>query len=276
MSPYSRRLLIAVLALGVALMAGARPATAATNGSITIQWDANTTDPDLASYRVYLSTDSSIFTLTPAQAMSQATTRLVTKSTLETTFTSLDTSKTYYAAVTAIDTSSNESGFSNVASGQPFVAPTLTSLSPTSAKQGTGNLSITLTGSNFQATSTVDFGPGITVTSLDTSQVPTRLVAHVDVSALAEVSARNVSVINAGNATSTKSNGFTVLLDVSRVDINASNRIDGGDMVQVAAGFASQTNDPNYSVLIDLNVDGVVDGTDVALLITYFGSVGPF
>jgi len=276
MSPSSRRLLIAAMAFSALLVAGIRPAAAATNGSITIQWDANTTDPDLASYRVYLSTDASIFTLTPAQALPLATTRLVSMSTLETTFTSLDTTKIYYAAVTAIDTSSNESVFSNVTSGQPFVTPTLTSLSPTSAKQGTGNLSVTLTGSNFQTTSTVDFGPGVTVTSLDTSQAPTRLVAHVDVSALAEVNARNVTVINAGNATSTKTNGFNVLLDVARVDINASNRIDGGDMVQVAAGFASQANDPNYSVLIDLNVDGVVDGTDVALLITYFGSVGPF
>jgi len=276
MSPYNRKLLIAVMALGAVLLAGPRPGAAATNGSLTVQWDANTTDGDLASYRVYLSTDQSIFSLTPAQAMPLATTRLVGTSTLETTFTSLDTTKTYYAAVTAVDTSANESGFSNLASGQPMVTPTLTSLSPTSARQGTGDLSVTLSGSDFQPTSTVDFGPGITVTSIDTSQVPTRLVARIDVSAIAEVSARNVSVVNQGNAVSTKTNGFNVLLDVNRVDINASNRIDGGDMVQVAAGFASQINDPLYSVLIDLNVDGVVDGVDVALLITYFGSVGPF
>lgn len=250
--------------------------SAATNGSVTVQWDANTIDLDLNGYRVFLTTDSSVYNMTPAQAAGVATTRDVGKTTIETTFNSLDTTRTYHVAVTSRDTSGNQSIFSNVASGLPGAVPTLLTVSPTTAKQGTIDLPVTLNGSEFQPGAGVSFGQGVTVRSVDTSSVPTRLVARIDVNAVARVDTRNVTVTNPGNAAFTKPNAFTVSLDVGRVDINGSNRIDGGDLTDVAAAFARTSSDPGYSVAYDLNVDGVVDGTDIALLITYFGLIGPF
>ena len=276
MSPCASRKLASTVVLVLSLIAGTLPAAGATNGTLTVLWDANTTDADLNGYRVYLSTDVSLFSLTPAAARPLATTRTVSASTTTTTFTPLDTASTYYVAVTSYDISGNESIFSNVTSAQPAVTPTLTSVSPASATQGATGLAVTLTGTNFQSGASVSFCPGITVTALNSSGVPTRLVATVDLNAMALVDTRDVSVTNPGNGTATKANAFEVLLDVARVDINQSNRIDGGDVIEVAAAFASRSGEATYSVDFDLNVDGVVDGVDLSLLIVYFGSVGPF
>jgi len=277
MSPYSReRLLIAAYALAVVCFLQSSLCHAANTGVLLLQWDANITDADLDSYRVFITTNASVYSLTPAEAQLQATTRLVAAGTTETTFTSLDTNQTYHLAVTCVDVSGNESIFSNVVSAQPFVTPIISTIAPTFGTQGDSGIALTVNGSNFQSGATVSFGPGVAVLSLNTSGVPSRLIATVDVDAVAEVDMRDVVVTNPGNATVTKLNGFQVRLDVDRVDINQSSRIDGGDLIEVAAGFAARVGDAAYSVTRDLNVDGIVDGVDLSLLLSYFGSVGPF
>jgi dockerin type I repeat protein len=274
-SPRPAALLFGLLLLVVSGLAG-RTALAATNGVLTVQWNLNTTDTDLAGYRVFISTDSSIFTLTPAAAQPLATTRTVSISTTSTSFTSLDTTLVYYVAVTAFDTSGNQSVFSNVASATPGVNPVLSSVSPTAGTEGNSNLAVTLNGTNFQSGATVAFGPGVTVTSVDASGVPSRLVARVSIDPLAEVDNRDIVVTNPGGYASTLANAFAVRIEVGRVDVNQSNRIDGGDLVALAASFTARAGQAAYSTALDMNVDGVIDGTDLALLITYFGLVGPF
>ncbi len=272
-SPSSRRL----LALGAALLCAlaSHPAHAATNGVLTVYWDANN-EPDLAGYRAYMATSAGVFALPPAQARLQSVTHDVQPGTLQSTFGSLDTSFTYWFGVTAFDTSGNESGFSNVISATPAVTPTFTSLTPTSGAQGDTGLVVTLNGSNFQNGGTVSFGPGITVTNLNTTGVPLRLIATLSIASLAEVDTRDVTVTNPGGGSSTRINAFLVNLDLARADINSSSRIDGGDLVRLATSFAATSGGPGYSTQVDLNVDGVVDGTDLSYLITFFGFVGPF
>src|SRR5262245_14433790 len=114
MSCRARNVPMVLLVLLMAT-AGAAPAIAA---SLTVEWDANTTDSDLAGYRVSMATSASVFQLTPSAARSQATTRDVTTGT-QTVFTGLTAGTTYWFGVTAYDTSGNESGFSNIASGIP-------------------------------------------------------------------------------------------------------------------------------------------------------------
>lgn len=265
------------VALGLAVvMATILPAGAALNGSLTVQWDANTSDSDLASYRVYLATSIGVFALSPASAQSQATTRVVSAGTLTTTFNSLDTALTYHVAVTSIDTSGNESVFSNVDSAQPIVTPVVSSVAPALATQGDGNVSITISGSEFQSGATVSFGPGVTILSLDSAAVPTRLVARVNIDPLAPVDDRDVVVTNPGGVSGSRANAFSVAVDRGRVDLNGSSRIDGGDLIPVAAKVTARSGNPGYSTLYDLNVDGAVDAVDVALLITFFGMIGPF
>ena len=116
MSRTSRGTLAVLLACAMGLSG---PVSAALNGVLTVRWDPNTTDADLASYRVFISSDASVFALTPAQAAPLATTRVVSKTATETIFNTLDPAKVYWVAVTSIDTSGNESVFSTVVSAQP-------------------------------------------------------------------------------------------------------------------------------------------------------------
>src|SRR5262245_48551604 len=126
MSPSSRTRTLALIALAVLLQA--LPAAAATTGVLVIDWDANQTDVDLNGYRIYLSTTPGVFDQSPAQARSQATTRAVPPDTLDATFSSLETTSTYYIAVTSFDGSGNESPFSSVVAAQPCDATTSGSL----------------------------------------------------------------------------------------------------------------------------------------------------
>ncbi len=261
--------------LAVALAAAGTVAQAAT-GSLSVLWDANTVDADVAGYRVFVATDPGVFNLSPAAARLATVNRTVAPAVTEATFSSLDGGRTYYVAVTAYDTSGNESAFSAVVSGGPGATPVLISVAPGSARQGSRGAAVTLTGSSLRAGAVVGFGPGIDVRLVDDAGAPARLVAVVDVGPLAALGPRDVTVTDPSGSSSTLAAAFEVEVDPDRVDINGSSRVDGGDLVQIAAAFAARAGEPAYSTAMDLDVDGVINGFDVAILISYFGSVGPF
>ena len=75
------------------------------SGSITLAWDANT-ESDLAGYKVYYGTASKSYG-TPVNVGNVTTYQL----------TGLVPGQVYYIALTAYDTSYNESGYSNEVSG---------------------------------------------------------------------------------------------------------------------------------------------------------------
>lgn len=273
---WSRRL-SRWLVLGLVLPALAVPAAAqTTTGLIEVAWDAVVV-ADLAGYRLYVHTDPNIFALAPASAAPLAA-RLVNLSSATTgqIVTGLDATRTWFFAVTAIDASGNESGFSNVASGQPSVTPTVRSVTPASATQGDANVAVTISGGNFLGTSTVDFGPGIVVNSVNAAGAPATLVANISVDLLASATSRTVSVQNPGGATGTKAAAFAVAVRVARLDIDGSGRIDNGDFVNILLGFPSLAGDAQYSTTRDLDVDGKIDGADLAILFSFFGLVAPF
>ena len=114
------------------LVFAAQSAVTAATGMLTVRWDPNTTDLDLAGYRVYVTTDAGLFALPPAQVLPLATTRTVGPGVTETIFTTLDPGLVYWVGVTALDASSNESVFSDIVSGQPRdgTAPAVTVNSP--------------------------------------------------------------------------------------------------------------------------------------------------
>jgi len=188
----------------------------------------------------------------------------------------LDVERTYYAAVTSTNSHGDETSFSGVLEVTATVIPTVCSVQPDIGTQGSDNLTVTLNGANFDVDATVNFGPGVSVVSLDTSRAPTRLTAVLDVDPMARVDSRDVVILNPGGAGSTRFDAFDVTVDVDRVDIDSSERVDGGDLVRIAAVFGARTGQSGYSSALDLNVDGVVDGSDLSLLIAFFGRVGPF
>lgn len=248
---------------------------------VDVQWNPNA-EPDLDGYRLYAHTDPNTYSLDPNQARAVAFTVNVDSSTTSYTFTGLTTGVTWYFSITALDVSGNESGFPVNTSTPPYVfaipsvTPVVRSLSPSSATQGDSNLNVTISGSNFDVGSTVDMGPGITVNSVNDSGAPTRLVANVSVAQLAQASYRDIMVTNPGGASASKQAAFRVDVNVDRVDLDSSGRIDNGDFLALLAGYPASIGDAVYSTANDFDVDGNVDGADLAFFFTYFGMTAPF
>ena len=143
-----------VLLAALLTLAFTAPAIAA---NLTVEWDGNTTDNDLAGYRVYMASSAAVFQLTPAAARAQATTRDVTGT--STVFSGLAAGTTYWFGVTAYDTSGNESGFSNIASGVPAdtSAPVVSISSPSGGATVSGSVVISATASDDVAVAGVRF-----------------------------------------------------------------------------------------------------------------------
>jgi regulation of enolase protein 1 (concanavalin A-like superfamily) len=105
-------------------------------------------------------------------------------------------------------------------------APTLTGVSPSSGTQTQTSLSVTLTGTNFQAGPTCTFGSGITVNSC-TFNSTTQITANVTIAANAPVGTSNVSITDTDGQTATLANGFTVTATtgtITHVDFNYPDR----------------------------------------------------
>ncbi len=99
-------------------------------------------------------------------------------------------------------------GFTVTAAG-PAPAPILSSINPNSGAPGQTLASVILTGSNFQSGATCSFGSDITVNSCAFNSA-TQLTASIAISSSASVGARDVTVTNPGNVSSTLSSAFSV------------------------------------------------------------------
>jgi hypothetical protein len=121
------------------------------------------------------------------------------------------TAGTYTAVFTVTDNAGNtdpspETRTITVANSP---APTLSSVSPNTGKQGRTSLSVVLTGTNFLLGPACSFGAGITVNSC-TFNSSTKITASINVLASATIGTRNVTVTNTDGQNSTLTNGFTV------------------------------------------------------------------
>jgi len=122
-----------VIALATMIVPFASHAHAA---AINVSWTAPTTNSngtkltDLAGYRIYLGTSTPSCPGGGYHAVSSPTTTPSAGQTMSSRIASLTASTTYYARITAIDTSGTESGCSSVASG---VAHADISVSPTTS-----------------------------------------------------------------------------------------------------------------------------------------------
>src|SRR5206468_2241634 len=89
--------------------------------------------------------------------------------------------------------------------------PALTTVNPSSGQQGQANLLVALTGTftHFvNATTTADFGSGITVNSVSVAS-STSATANITIAGGATIGTRNVTVTT-GAEVVTATNGFTV------------------------------------------------------------------
>ena len=88
-------------------------------------------------------------------------------------------------------------------------SPRILGVNPSNGSQNTSD-TVTITGTDFQATPSVGFGPGIDVTSV-TFNSSTSLSVDIDIDTLAALGFRDVTVINPDGGTDTFTDGFEVV-----------------------------------------------------------------
>lgn len=119
------------------------------------------------------------------------------------------------------------------------VPPTITDINPDSCCQGTDNLDVVITGTNFKSGATVEFsGTGITINST-TVDSDTQITLDISVSSTADTSSRHVTVTNPDGESYTLEDGFTVNATPTITNINPNQVAQGEtvDMVITGTGF---------------------------------------
>lgn len=253
----------------------------ATAGSLALAWDA-VADPGVVGYRLYYGTTAGSYSNSVDVGARTSY-----------TLSNLQDCRTYYVAVKAVDSGGNVSAaFSNEIVGMP--APVITSITPSSGLQGASGLNVTINGANFDTQAHPDFvllnaieqivGPDITVGGYGSVSC-NQIIASISIAPAAWVNdstrPRLVAVVNQPRQGSDgsgiigfASDPFRVRFDDRRADIDSSGRVMDRDFLFWRNAFGSAHGvppappDPNYSATVDLNGDGVVDGVDLALLVS--------
>ena len=133
--------------------------------TVTLQWDS-VTDPNLAGYKVYYQANSSTqpFEGTGAtQGASPITFSNVTTATIS----GLNSANAYYFAVTTLDSSGNESAYSNIVTVAEY--PTVSVTAPANNSSVSGTVSVTASASDSIGVSKVEFYVNGTLQSTDVS-----------------------------------------------------------------------------------------------------------
>jgi len=250
------------LLIGLTLLPGsAGRAHAAT--LVDLAWDTSP-ESDVAGYRIHAGTSSGNYSL-PTIDVGPANTYSIT---------TLSANTTYYFVVTAYDRAGNESLPSNEIFAQPSVSlshPTLHD----AVESGTGTVfilqsghqSIRVSGGGFVTGATASLGTGISVGATSVSD-PGHLTAPIVVGSAALLGPRALGVTNPDSASASLASALMV---VKTTDINRDCRIDPFDLNLLARAWYTTSSDASYLAQADLDGDGVVDGTDLAILVVYMG-----
>ncbi|MEQ1472387.1 MAG: choice-of-anchor D domain-containing protein, partial [Candidatus Acidiferrum sp.] len=138
-------------------------------------------------------------------------------------------------------------------------APTLLSATPNTGNQGQTNLSVLLTGTNFAANPTCDFGAGVETNSC-TFNSATQITAVLDILASAAIGTRNVTVTNTDTQSATLPNGFTVTAGVALPAPTITGIMPNSEF-QGAAGVTVMLTGTNFQPLPTCTFDSDFGGT---------------
>jgi fibronectin type III domain protein/dockerin type I repeat protein len=240
---------------------GAGPAWSAT--LIKLAWSPNT-ESDLKGYRLRYGTASGVYT--QSTDLGKVTSYQIQ---------GLDSTKTYYFVLHALDLAGNVSDPSNEASGQPSVVagppPTVTSALETATGSlyilQSGQHTVRVTGSNFQSGATVSLGSDVTAGSTSITGT-SQLTVPITVSATAALGPRSLTVTNPDGGSGSKAG---VLKLARPTDINRDCLIDGNDLNILARAWNTSSSDPGFIAGGDLDGDATIDGDDLAIFTEYFG-----
>ena len=128
--------------------------------TVALSWDANS-EPNLGGYKVYYKADSSSLPFDGAEAL-EGPSPLIVHDLTTATISGLDPARPYYFAVTAYDSTGNESIYSNIVTVPETVQPVVSSSSPATTATVSGIsdttvpvVSLTAPGNNSSESCTV-------------------------------------------------------------------------------------------------------------------------
>ncbi len=250
---------------GLTICCGAVSATRA--GSIGLAWNAV---PGAAGYRVYYGNASGHYTASKDVGA-------VTSTSLG----GLSDCSDWYVAVKAYNAAGESAAYSEEVRGWP--RPSVTAPQPAGAMQG-AQISMQVFGANFKpgARFTID-NPRVRLQSafvIDCNRIDVAATIDPDGPGNRPAQAGNftLSIDNPEGTFGQRVDGFEVEVNPSRFDVNQSTestrgRLDGADTVWLARLFSSHDGvDALYDPDFDFDGDGWIDGADLTLLATNFGS----
>jgi hypothetical protein len=98
-----------------------------------------------------------------------------------------------------------------------------------------------------------------------------RLSIHVRLAPGAALGRHAAGVINPDGSVSPRIAMVNVTLDTARIDLDGSGRVDGFDLALLASAFGSARGAPRYLPSADVDGSGLVDGVDLAYVAGRFG-----
>jgi hypothetical protein len=98
-----------------------------------------------------------------------------------------------------------------------------------------------------------------------------RLSVHVRTAPGAALGRHTLGVINPDGSASARVAVVDVILDTERIDLDRSGRVDGFDLALLASAFGSARGEPRYLPSADVDGSGLVDGLDLAYVAGRFG-----
>jgi len=146
------------------------------------------------------------------------------------------------------------------------VPPRLDRVEPPMAHQG-DVVSVTLHGQRLKPGITLDLGPGLAVLSSESTSA-SEIRAQLQVLPAALLGERYVRAECTDMFGAARAHRFEIAFDCRRADNSGDGRIDGLDLAMLASRFGSATA---VGDALDLNGDAHVDGDDLALMAAFFG-----
>lgn len=188
------------------------------------------------------------------------------------------------ASVSGVDSEVHDVAVINVTAWPTFVLPRVVYVNITVENQGTiyETFNLTLFAGNLtiQNVTAIDLAPGLNQTlTLNWEPYPARATIFPPPWPLTESMRENLTIwaeaaVVAGEVDISDNvciNGVVTIIWWC-VDVNVDGRIDGKDIAFVAKAFGSFPGHPRWDSFLDLNQDGKIEGKEIAALAKAFGA----
>ncbi|WP_052263371.1 Ig-like domain-containing protein [Geobacter pickeringii] len=249
--------ILGILALG--------SSTACYAKDVSLAWDTST-NPNVTGYKIYYQADSATAPLLGTGAVQGASPISVGKIT-STAITGLDSSKTHYFAVTAVDTAGKESPYSNEVIAPETIPPTVSVTAPAASATVTGTVNLTANATDNVGVSKVEFYIDNTLVGSDSASPYTISYATTSLTNGAHTLIAK-AYDAAGNVGTSASVSITVFNDTTPPTVSVASPVAGSTVGGTVTATVNATDNVGVSS-VSFFVDGALQGTDTSAPYTF-------